>query len=117
MGKLTTHVLDTYHGKPAQGLTIELYKIDNDNKAHIKTIQTNEDGRNPAPLLEGQELEAGMYELVFHAGDYFEKLGVSLAEPRFLDRIPLRFGIAAPTENYHVPLLVTPWTYSTYRGS
>jgi len=117
MGKLSTHVLDTMHGAPAQGVRIDLYRIDGEQRVAIGQAVTNHDGRCDAPLLQGDALQKGVYELVFHAGDYFAARGVSLEQPRFVDRIALRFGVARPDQNYHVPLLVTPWTWSTYRGS
>ncbi|HBT31590.1 MAG TPA: hydroxyisourate hydrolase [Pusillimonas sp.] len=116
MGKLSTHVLDTMHGGPAQGVKIELYAAGNTRKL-LKTVTTNNDGRCDAPLLGPDEIQAGTYELVFHAGDYFAARGVAMPNPRFVDQVVIRFGIANPSENYHVPLVVTPWTYSTYRGS
>ncbi|MBD2461542.1 hydroxyisourate hydrolase [Oscillatoria sp. FACHB-1407] len=118
-GKLTTHVLDTAHGCPAVAMTIELWAIDtqSQHKQLLKTIQTNADGRSDRPLLADGELQVGVYELVFAVGDYFAQRGDTLPQPPFLDRIPIRFGIADPTAHYHVPLLVSPWSYSTYRGS
>ncbi|GLU31768.1 hydroxyisourate hydrolase [Trinickia caryophylli] len=117
MGKLTTHVLDTAYGRPGAGITVELYVLQADARRLLKTAVTNRDGRCDAPLLEGAEFVPGEYELVFHAGDYFAAAGVALASPRFVDRVVLRFGIADATAHYHVPLLVSPWAYSTYRGS
>ncbi|MDR5854380.1 hydroxyisourate hydrolase [Caballeronia sp. LZ062] len=117
MGKLTTHVLDTAHGRPGANIQVELFALSGDTRRAIKTTRTNDDGRCDAPLLEGAELETGEYELVFHAGDYFAGLGVKVPEPRFVDRVVLRFGIADKAAHYHVPLLVSPWAYSTYRGS
>ncbi|HEF5783705.1 5-hydroxyisourate hydrolase [Burkholderia multivorans] len=117
MGKLTTHVLDTANGRPGAALKVDLYALDGDSRRTIKTVLTNSDGRCDEPLLEGAALTAGEYELVFHAGDYFASLGVKVPEPRFVDRVVLRFGIADPGAHYHVPLLVSPWSYSTYRGS
>jgi 5-hydroxyisourate hydrolase len=117
MGKLTTHVLDTAHGLPGAGIKIELFALDGDARRALKTIHTNGDGRADAPLLEGANFATGEYELVFHAGDYFAQLGVKAPEPRFVDRVVLRFGIADAASHYHVPLLVSPWAYSTYRGS
>ena len=117
MGKLTTHVLDTAHGRPGAGIAIELFKLEGDARHPLKRAVTNHDGRCDAPLLEGAALVAGEYELVFHAGDYFAAAGVRVPEPRFVDRVVLRFGIADSTAHYHVPLLVSPWAYSTYRGS
>lgn len=117
MGKLSTHVLDTAHGRPGAGVRIELYGIDSGGRTLIKTDVTNADGRCAAPLLEGALLRPGRYELVFHAGDYFAAQGLELPAPRFLDRIAIAFGIADAEQNYHVPLVMTPWSYSTYRGS
>ncbi len=112
MGKLTTHVLDTGLGKPATGLRIELYR-DGDR---LRDVRTNADGRVDTPLLEGDDFQLGNYELVFHAGDYLDNTGQPLPSPKFLDVIPLRFGIAEDT-HYHVPLLLSAFGYSTYRGS
>ena len=116
MGRLTTHVLDTMHGRPGAGVAIRLYRVDGERRL-LKSALTNADGRCEAPLLEGAALERGAYELVFDIGAYFRGRGVALAEPPFLGEIVIRFGIAAPDEHYHVPLVVTPWSYSTYRGS
>ena len=116
-GRLTTHVLDTASGRPAQGLAIELYRVDGDERRHLKTVTTNADGRVDQPLLAGDELGRGIYELVFRAGDYLRAPGSDLPEPAFLDVIPLRFGIAEPGAHYHVPLLLSPYGYCTYRGS
>ncbi len=115
-GRLTTHVLDTATGKPAAGLSISLFRLDGDTRTHVKTVSTNADGRCDAPLLAGPEFRAGEYELVFVAGDYLRRLGVSLPKPAFLDTVPIRFGMAEAA-HYHVPLLVSPYGYSTYRGS
>ena len=117
MGKLSTHVLDTAHGRPAAGVAIELYAVDGGARRLVKRDATNRDGRCDAPLLEGEALQAGCYELVFAAGDYFAAQGVALPQPRFLDRVTIAFGVADAGQNYHVPLVVTPWSYSTYRGS
>lgn len=117
MGFLTTHVLDTQSGIPANALHIELFSVEGDTRTAIKTIETNDDGRADAPLLKDESFKAGIYELVFHAGDYFRASGVALPDPAFLDQITIRFGISDTTSHYHVPLLVTPWSYSTYRGS
>lgn len=117
MGKLSTHVLDTAHGWPGAGVKVELFMLDGGERRLVKQDNTNQDGRCTAPLLEGDALKVGQYELVFHAGDYFAAQGAPMTEPRFLDRITIAFGIADPTQNYHVPLVVTPWSYSTYRGS
>jgi 5-hydroxyisourate hydrolase len=117
MGKLTTHVLDTAHGRPGAGVKVELFALDGDARRALKTVVTNHDGRCDAPLLQDDAFVTGEYELVFHAGDYFAASGVNVPEPRFVDRVVLRFGIADAGSHYHVPLLVSPWAYSTYRGS
>lgn len=114
MGRLTTHVLDTAAGKPAAGMRIELYDAAG---RRLCDIATNADGRCDRPLLEGAALVAGVYELRFHVGAHFRARGTALPEPAFLDVVPLRFGIADPAAHYHVPLLVSPYAYSTYRGS
>lgn len=113
-GKLTTHVLDTANGCPASGIAIALWQLD--SKTLLKTVTTNNDGRTDEPLLSGAEFQVGVYELVFTVGDYFSKQG-KYPTPLFLDQIPIRFGIGEPEAHYHVPLLVSPWSYSTYRGS
>ena len=115
-GRLTTHVLDTASGKPAAGLKIELYRLSGQSHRKIRTVVTNEDGRCDAPLLVGADFKLGQYELVFYAGDYLRAAGIALPEPAFLDQVPIRFGIAEPS-HYHVPLLISPYGYSTYRGS
>lgn len=119
MGKLTTHVLDTAHGCPATEMSVELWSIDvrSRQKSLLKKIATNADGRTDIPLLVDAELSVGIYELVFEVGEYFARFPDKLPDPPFLDRIPLQFGIADATMHYHVPLLVSPWSYSTYRGS
>ncbi|XUO87680.1 hydroxyisourate hydrolase [Halomonas sp. KM072] len=117
MGRLTTHVLDTAKGQPGQGIIIEVFRLTGGQREPLATTVTNSDGRCDAPLLEGEALTAGEYELVFHAGDYLLQQGVEAAEPRFLDVIPLRFGVADASQHYHVPLLLSPYGYSTYRGS
>ena len=117
MGRLTTHVLDTAAGTPAAGMHYRLYRASGDERTLLLSGQTNVDGRSDAPLLSGEALIAGRYELVFAVADYFRACGVELPEPPFLDRVPLVFGIADPQGHYHVPLLVSPWSYSTYRGS
>lgn len=117
MGKLSTHVLDTTQGKPGAGVRIALYGVDAGARTLLKSAVTNADGRCSAPLLEGDAMVAGRYELVFAAGDYFAAQGVALPEPRFIDAVTIAFGIADVAQNYHVPLVVTPWSYSTYRGS
>ena len=115
MGRLTTHVLDTMTGKPAVGVRVVLRR---DGEAAILAEGvTNADGRMDQPLLEGGAFKPGRYEITFHIGDYFCRQGAALADPAFLDVIPLRFGIANQSEHYHVPLLLSPYGYSTYRGS
>ena len=118
-GRLTTHVLDTAHGCPASNIAIELWRLDAESGSRtlLKTLRTNADGRTNAPLLVGDELTTGVYELVFDVGEYFLAQREMTATLPFLDRVPVRFGIADPTGHYHVPLLVSPWAYSTYRGS
>jgi len=115
-GRLTTHVLDTASGKPAAGLKIELYRFEEGKPTLLKTVSTNSDGRCDAPLLAGDSFRTGEYELVFFAGDYLRGQGTQLPSPAFIDVVPLRFGMSEAT-HYHVPLLVSPYSYSTYRGS
>ena len=115
VGRLTTHILDTVHGKPAAGVLVELHRVAGGER--IAAVRSNSDGRCDRPLLEGEAFAKGEYELVFHIGEYFRGLKVPLPEPAFLDRVVLRFGIADEAAHYHVPLLVSPWSYSTYRGS
>ena len=117
MGRLTTHVLDTAQGRPGEGIRIEVYRLEGEQRTRLKEVVTNDDGRCDAPILEGEAFAAGQYELVFHAGDYLRARGVEADEPRFLDVIPLRFGVADAGAHYHVPLLLSPYGYSTYRGS
>lgn len=118
MGKLTTHILDTANGCPAAGVQVELYRLLADGgRELVRQVHTNADGRCDAPLLAEDSIQVGSWELVFYAGDYFRARDAALAEPLFLDVIPLRFAIADPAAHYHVPLLVSPWSYSTYRGS
>jgi 5-hydroxyisourate hydrolase len=117
MGKLSTHVLDITRGKPASGVAVELYAVDSSGKTLLCRASTNHDGRCDAPLLQGEALRAGKYELVFAAGAYFAAQGDVLPDPPFVDNVTLTFGIADPGQNYHVPLVVSPWSYSTYRGS
>jgi 5-hydroxyisourate hydrolase len=117
MGKLSTHVLDVTQGKPAAHVAIELYAVGAQGRTLLKIVVTNRDGRCDAPLLEGDQLRVGQYELVFAAGDYFAGQGIAVPEPRFIDRVTIAFGIADPDQNYHVPLVASPWSYSTYRGS
>jgi 5-hydroxyisourate hydrolase len=116
MGILTTHVLDTAKGVPAAGMALELWRLDGD-RHHLVSTTTNEDGRCEGPLLKEDDFLAGEYELIFHAGDYFAHRGMELPAPRFLDLVVIRFGIADEDGHYHVPLLVSPFSYSTYRGS
>jgi 5-hydroxyisourate hydrolase len=116
MGRLTTHVLDTANGRPGAGIAVTVYRLDGGRREVARTV-TNNDGRCDKPLLEGAALDAGRYEIVFAAGDYFRAQGQNLPEPPFVDEVALRFGIASPDQHYHVPLLVSPWSYSTYRGS
>lgn len=117
MGKLSTHVLDVMQGKPGAGVAIELYAVDGGCRTLLRSAITNHDGRCDTPLLQDEEMRVGQYELVFSAGDYFAAQGVSQPQPRFIDRVTIAFGIADPAQNYHVPLVVSPWAYSTYRGS
>lgn len=117
MGKLTTHVLDTSQGKPGHGVAIRLFKIVDNSRQQMAATATNSDGRCDQPLLEGAALTTGVYELDFSVGEYFERMGVATAKPAFLDVVTLRFGVADAQAHYHVPLVVTPWSYSTYRGS
>ncbi|MCS6997235.1 MAG: hydroxyisourate hydrolase [Casimicrobiaceae bacterium] len=118
MGKLSTHVLDTMHGGPAAGVAIELYAIDESGAARLITrATTNADGRTDAPLLKDDAVRRGRYRLVFHVGEYFRARGVALPEPPFIDRVTVEFGIAEDGGSYHVPLVCSPWAYSTYRGS
>ena len=112
-GKLTTHVLDTSAGKPGAGLRIDLYRLAGEDRTALKTVHTNDDGRCDAPLLTGDDFGPGEYELVFHVGDYFK----GASSPAFLDKVPVRFGVSAAGQHYHVPLLISPFGYSTYRGS
>ncbi|MCL7464738.1 hydroxyisourate hydrolase [Phaeovulum sp. NW3] len=115
-GYLTTHVLDTARGCPAAGMRIELYRIEGEARLHLRSLVTNADGRTDEQILPAPEFAPGCYELVFHAGDYLEAFGASGESPRFLNLIPIRFGMAEHA-HYHVPLLLSPYGYSTYRGS
>ena len=115
-GYLTTHVLDTALGTPAKGLKIELHRIEGDRRTLLKTLTTNADGRTDGQMLPAESFETGVYELVFHVGAYLDAVGVLPENPRFLDVIPVRFGMSEAS-HYHVPLLVSPFGYSTYRGS
>lgn len=117
MGRLTTHVLDTAAGRPAAGIAIELFALDAEGDRRLVTRRvTNADGRTDGPLLDGSDYRPGTYELVFHMGDHFQASGAQTAEPPFLDLVPLRFTLGEDG-HYHVPLLCSPWSYSTYRGS
>jgi 5-hydroxyisourate hydrolase len=117
MGKLSTHVLDTARGKPAAGVVIWLYRVSGNSHTKIAEVVTNSDGRTDAPLLQGDALSAGYYELLFFAGDYLRATGQAVGEVLFLDQIPIRFGVPDASAHYHVPLLISPFAYSTYRGS
>ena len=118
MAGLTTHVLDVIRGGPAEGVRVELYELDADGlRRLVAATATNADGRTDKPLIGAAEARVGRFELLFHAGDYFRAQGAKLADPPFLDVVPIRFAIADPSTHYHVPLLVSPWSYSTYRGS
>ncbi len=118
MAGLSTHVLDTVRGRPAEGVAIELFAIEADGARRriLRTI-TNADGRTEAPLISAAAARIGSFELVFHVGDYFRRTGAATADPAFLDAIPIRFSVADPAAHYHVPLLASPWSYATYRGS
>ena len=115
MTKLTTHCLDTFSGKPAKNVKVEVYSISG-KKEKLNSIILNNDGRSDKPLLEGADFKEGQYELVFFIGDYFKNL-TNLPKTPFLNEVVVRFGISKADEHYHVPLLVSPWSYSTYRGS
>jgi 5-hydroxyisourate hydrolase len=117
MGRLSTHILDTARGRPAAGVKIMLYRITGQSHRKIAEVVTNADGRTDAPLLEGAKLTAGTYELVFCAGEYVRATGQAGAGILFLDEIPIRFGVPDAAAHYHVPLLLSPFGYSTYRGS
>lgn len=115
-GYLTTHVLDTARGLPAEGLKIELFRLEGETRTHLKTLHTNHDGRTDEQMLPADQFATGTYELVFHAGAYLDAIGTPPETPRFLDVVPLRFGMSEGA-HYHVPLLLSPFGYSTYRGS
>lgn len=115
-GFLTTHVLDTAHGQPAAGLEVELARLEAGERRVIKTVRTNSDGRTDEPLLPEAEFGRGEYEIIFSVGEYFAG-GPGVTDPPFLSRVPVRFAVADPDAHYHVPLLVSPYSYSTYRGS
>lgn len=116
MGKLTTHILDTAHGKPAAGVAVRLFSIGSE-RILLKSDTTNSDGRLDTPLLEADTMAKGTFEIEFDIGEYFRKLKVPMDDPAFVDEVVLRFGIANVDQHYHVPLVATPWSYSTYRGS
>ena len=115
MTKLTTHVLDVYSGKPGKGIKVDLFFINGEKKEKVNSLVLNNDGRSDQPLVEKEKFKSGKYELVFYIGDYFNKIIDSNDLP-FLDDVVIRFGISNNNESYHVPLLVSPWSYSTYRG-
>lgn len=117
MGRLTTHVLDTARGKPAAGVKIALYRVTGNSHRKIAETVTNDDGRTDAPMLTGEDFTQGSYELVFFAGDYLRATGQASGDVLFLDQIPIRFGVPDAGQHYHVPLLISPFAYSTYRGS
>ena len=118
MARLTTHVLDTSRGTPAQQVAVELHRVETDGQRIIVARATTDaNGRTPAPLLSGDRLEPGVYELTFHAGEYFRRMGTAVSDPPFLDEVVIRFGLADATGHYHVPLLLSAYGYSTYRGS
>ena len=116
MTKLTTHVLDVYSGKPGKGIKVDLYHVQNNKREKLNSVILNNDGRADKPLIEGSVFKEGQYELIFFVGDYFKKIA-DLPKTPFLNEVVIRFGISNPKEHYHVPLLVSPWSYSTYRGS
>jgi 5-hydroxyisourate hydrolase len=117
MARLSTHVLDTTLGRPAAGIPVELHRVAGGTRVAVASAVTNADGRTDAPLVSGERLDPGVYELTFHVGDYLRRGAVSLPEPPFLDDVVVRVGIAEPAGNYHVPLLLSPHGYSVYRGS
>ena len=116
MTKLTTHVLDVYSGKPGKGIKVDLYYVQNNKREKLNSVILNNDGRTNQPLIEGSNFKEGKYELTFFVGDYFKKISETPKIP-FLDDVVVKFGISNSKEHYHVPLLVSPWSYSTYRGS
>ena len=115
MTKLTTHCLDTFSGKPAKGVKVDVYFVSG-KREKLNTIVLNNDGRTDKPLVEGSSFKEGKYELVFFVGDYFKTV-TNLPKTPFLDEVVIKFGISNPNEHYHIPLLVSPWSYSTYKGS
>jgi 5-hydroxyisourate hydrolase len=116
-GYVTTHVLDAGRGCPAAGMRIDLFSIEGEERRLVRSVVTNDDGRTDGPVIPKGEAAVGLWELVFHAGDYLDGAGLPGEKPRFLDLIPIRFGLADPAAHYHVPLLLSPYSYSTYRGS
>jgi 5-hydroxyisourate hydrolase len=117
MAGLTTHVLDLSSGLPAAGVRIDVGRVDGNQVSAITSAITNQDGRCDAPLLTTDDFEPGIYELIFHIGDYFDQRDLDLPDPKFIDRVPIRFGVSNKDQHHHVPLLVSPFGYSTYRGS
>jgi 5-hydroxyisourate hydrolase len=117
MARVSTHVLDTMLGKPAAGVVVELHAVEAGDRRLVKSTVTNADGRTDAPLLAGDRIQTGVYELTFRAADYFRRAGITLPDPPFLGEVVVRVGIADPAGNYHVPLLLSPHGYVTYRGS
>lgn len=117
MGYLSTHVLDTMTGKPAAGMRIDLAARDGESWRRVKTLETNADGRTNAPVLSAEEIRVGEFEMTFHVAAYYQERGIHLPDPPFIDCVPVRFGISLLDAHYHVPLLCTPWSYSTYLGS
>lgn len=117
MGRLTTHILDTANGCPAAQVRIDLFEVTENGLNRLTSVETNADGRCDSPVLEGDGFKAGIYELQFHVGEYLRAQGADLPAPAFLDVVPIRFGVASAGEHYHVPLLISPYGYSTYRGS
>ncbi|MBX9847263.1 MAG: hydroxyisourate hydrolase [Xanthobacteraceae bacterium] len=117
MGRLSTHVLDTMQGRPAADVRVELFRLDDNGGETVAVTRTNSDGRTAEPLMHGPNFRIGAYELRFHIGEYFQRATRNEAAPPFLDVVPIRFRISEPQGHYHVPLLATPWSYATYRGS
>lgn len=114
--RITLHVLDVYSGKPAANVRVDLSMLDGETYRPVKTVRTTVSGRPDAPVLSGEDCKVGEYELMFHVADYYSGLGVKLPNPPFLNKVPVRFAVFEPAA-YHIPLLLTPWSYSTYRGS
>jgi 5-hydroxyisourate hydrolase len=117
MGRLTTHVLDTANGRPAAGVRIDFFIVNKDGLSELSSLKTNDDGRCDTPIAEGEDFGAGVYELHFHVGEYFSSMIADLASSAFFDIVPIRFSVVSGDQNYHVPLLLSPFGYSTYRGS